>query len=123
VIVERGTMASVEEWLLAAELVLERGNHRVILLERGIRTFERATTSTLDLSAVAVLRERSHLPVFVDPCRAAGKASWAMPLAESARAVAAQGVVLAVSAQSASDAAALSTEQLRATIERIRQLG
>jgi 3-deoxy-D-arabino-heptulosonate 7-phosphate (DAHP) synthase len=123
VIVERGTMASVEEWLLAAELVLERGNHRVILLERGIRTFERATTSTLDLSAVVVLRERSHLPVFVDPCRAVGKASWALPLAESARAASAQGVVLSVSAQAALDPAALSMEQLRTTIERIRQLG
>jgi 3-deoxy-7-phosphoheptulonate synthase len=123
VIVERGTMASLEEWLLAAELVLERGNHRVILLERGIRTFERATTSTLDLSSVVVLRERSHLPVFVDPCRAVGKGSWAMPLAESARAASAQGVVLAVSAQAALDPAALSMEQLRTTIERIRQLG
>jgi len=123
VIVERGTMASIEEWLLAAELVLERGNHRVILLERGIRTFERATSSTLDLSAVVVLRERSHLPVFVDPCRAVGKASWAIPLAESARSVSAQGVVFAVSAQSAADPAALDIEQLRASIERIRQLG
>jgi chorismate mutase/prephenate dehydratase len=123
VVVERGTMASVEEWLLAAELVLERGNHRVILLERGIRTFERATESTLDLSAVVMLRERSHLPVFVDPCRATGHASWAIPLAEAARASTAHGVVLTISAQAASDPAALSGEQLRALVERLRQIG
>jgi 3-deoxy-7-phosphoheptulonate synthase len=68
----------------------------VVLCERGIRTFERSTPSTLDLTAVAILRERSHLPVIVDPSFAAGRARWALPLAESARAVGAQGVVLDV---------------------------
>lgn len=120
VMVERGTMASLEEWLLAAELVLERGNHRVILLERGIRTFERATESTLDLSAVVMLRERSHLPVFADPCRATGRGSWALPLAEAARASGAQGLVLTLSAQSVGDPAAISAEQLRAVVTRVR---
>jgi chorismate mutase / prephenate dehydratase len=120
VMVERGTMASLEEWLLAAELVLERGNHRVILLERGIRTFERATESTLDLSAVVMLRERSHLPVFADPCRATGRGSWAVPLGEAARASGAQGLVLALSAQAAADPSAISAEQLQALVARVR---
>jgi chorismate mutase/prephenate dehydratase len=123
VILERAMMASLEEWLLAAERVLSRGNHRLILCERGIRTFERATTSTLDLSALVVLRERSHLPVFVDPFRATGNARWAMPLAEGARGAGAQGLVLSVAAEEQADAAELRAEQLAPCIERLRQLG
>jgi chorismate mutase/prephenate dehydratase len=123
VILERAMMASVEEWLLAAERVLERGNHRLILCERGIRTFERATTTTLDLSALVLLRERSHLPVFVDPFRATGNARWAMPLCEGARSAGAQGLVLSVTAQEKGDAGELATDKLAAFVERVRQLG
>jgi len=96
VLIERSSMASIDEWLAAADRVLERGNHRVALCERGIRTFEQATTSTLDLSAVPVLRERSHLPVLVDPSRATGRARWALPLAEGALTAGAQGLSLTV---------------------------
>ncbi|MFT3922498.1 MAG: prephenate dehydratase [Myxococcales bacterium] len=99
VMLERGAMASVEEWLSAADYVLERGNHRVFLCERGIRTFERGTLGTLDLSAVALLRERSHLPVAVDACQATSSARLAALLSESALAVGAQAFVLEVQAQ------------------------
>ncbi|MEY4510591.1 MAG: hypothetical protein RLZZ450_2713 [Pseudomonadota bacterium] len=96
VLLERSSMASIDEWLAAADRILERGNHRLALCERGIRTFEQATTSTLDLSAVPVLRERSHLPVLVDPTRAIGQARWALPLAASALTAGAQGLSLSV---------------------------
>jgi 3-deoxy-7-phosphoheptulonate synthase len=122
VILERGMMASLEEWLLAAELVLERGNQRLILCDRGIRTFERATSATLDLAGLVVLRERSHLPVFVDPSRAAGKASWVLPLAEAARVASAQGLVLSL-ATDVAEPGALTLPQLQQLIERMRQVG
>lgn len=101
VVIERGPMASLDEWMSAADYVLERGNHRVILCERGIRTFERATPSTLDLAAVALLRERSHLPVLVDASQSTGSARLASLLSESAQAAGAQGFVLEVQTQDA----------------------
>ena len=66
-LLKRGAGATIEEWLMAAEYVLAEGNPNVVLCERGIRTFERATRHTLDLNAVALVRERTHLPVIVDP--------------------------------------------------------
>jgi chorismate mutase/prephenate dehydratase len=119
VILERGIMASIDEWLTAAEYVLERGNHRVILCERGIRTFERSTPSTLDLSAVAIVRERSHLPVLVDPSFAAGRARWALLLAESARAAGAQGVVIDVQVEGVARDSAVSFEELGSLAARL----
>ena len=89
-------MASIDEWLAAAEYVMAEGNGRVILCERGIRTFETATRNTLDLSAVPVLRERTHLPVIVDPSHAAGRREWVAPLARAARAVGAHGVMIEI---------------------------
>ena len=79
VVLKRGLMASIDEWLAAAEYIMAEGNLRVILCERGIRTFETATRNTLDLSAVPVLRERTHLPVIVDPSHAAGRREWVAP--------------------------------------------
>ncbi len=96
VLLKRGMMATIEELLLAAEYVLAQGNQQVILCERGIRTFETATRNTLDLSAVVVLKERTHLPVIVDPSHAAGKAAWVPPLARAAKAVGADGVIVEV---------------------------
>ena len=72
VLLKRGLSSTIEEWLAAAEYVVAQGNQQVILCERGIRTFESATRNTLDLSAVAVVRERSHLPVIVDPSHGTG---------------------------------------------------
>ena len=73
VLLKRGLSSTIEEWLAAAEYILAQGNGQVILCERGIRTFESATRNTLDLSAVVVLRERTHLPVIVDPSHGTGK--------------------------------------------------
>jgi chorismate mutase/prephenate dehydratase len=119
VILERGTMASIDEWLSAAEYLFERGNRRIILCERGIRTFEQSLPSTLDLASVALLRERTHLPVFVDPSQATGRASLASRLAESARHAGAQGIVLSVAVEGASDGVALGLRELATTISRL----
>jgi chorismate mutase/prephenate dehydratase len=94
VLLKRGMMASLDELLQAAEYVLAHGNHQVILCERGIRTFETATRNTLDLSAIPVLRERTHLPVFVDPSHAAGERALVPPMARGAKAVGAQGIMV-----------------------------
>ena len=96
VLLKRGLMASIHEWLSAAEYIMAEGNIRVILCERGIRTFETATRNTLDLSAVPVLRERTHLPVIVDPSHAAGRRELVAPLARAARAVGAHGVMIEI---------------------------
>ena len=94
VVLKRGLMSSVDEWLAAAEYIMSEGNGRVILCERGIRTFETATRNTLDLSAVPVLRERTHLPIIVDPSHAAGRREWVAPLTRAARAVGANGAMI-----------------------------
>ncbi|MEM0964148.1 MAG: 3-deoxy-7-phosphoheptulonate synthase, partial [Bacteroidota bacterium] len=85
---------SIDEWLAAAEYVLAGGNERVILCERGIRTFETATRNTLDVSAVVVARERTHLPVIVDPSHAAGLRRWVPALAKAAIAAGAHGLIV-----------------------------
>ena len=94
VLLKRGMMASIDEWLAAAEYVLAQGNERVVLCERGIRTFETATRNTLDLSSVIVLRERTHLPVIVDPSHAAGVRRWVPALTKAALAAGAHGVMI-----------------------------
>jgi len=96
VLLKRGLSATLDELLAAAEYVLAEGNDDVILCERGIRTFEHATRNTLDLSAVPVLRERTHLPVIVDPSHAVGVRRWIRPLARAAKAVGADGILLEV---------------------------
>jgi 3-deoxy-7-phosphoheptulonate synthase len=94
VIVKRGMSATYDEWLAAAEYVTAEGNTQVILCERGIRTFETATRNTLDVSAIAVLRERTELPIAVDPSHAAGKASWVPSLAVAALAAGADALIV-----------------------------
>ena len=96
IILKRGLAATVEEWLLAAEYILAQGNQQVILCERGIRTFETVTRFTLDLGAVAVVRQRTMLPVIVDPSHAAGKRELVAPLAFAAIAAGAQGLLIEV---------------------------
>ena len=86
----------VEEWLLAAEYICVHGNSKVILCERGIRTFEHACRNTLDLSAVAVAKKETHLPVFVDPSHAAGRFDMVIPLSRAAVAVGADGLLVEV---------------------------
>ena len=94
VLLKRGMSTSVEELLMAAEYVAKEGNERIILCERGIKTFETATRFTLDLGAVAVLKHETHLPVIVDPSHAAGRRDLVLPLARAAAAVGADGIIV-----------------------------
>jgi 3-deoxy-7-phosphoheptulonate synthase len=94
VMLKRGMSATVEELLMAAEYVAKEGNERVILCERGIRTFERSTRFTLDLGAIPVLKAETHLPVIVDPSHAAGKRQLVAPLARAAVAAGADGLIV-----------------------------
>ena len=96
VLLKRGLMTKLDEFLLSAEYILAGGNDQVILCERGIRTFETATRNTLDLSAVCVLKERSHLPVIVDPSHATGHWRFVEPLARAVLAVGADGLMVEV---------------------------
>jgi 3-deoxy-7-phosphoheptulonate synthase len=94
VLLKRGPSASVEELLMAAEYVVREGNSQVILCERGIRTFERSTRYTLDIGAIPVLKQETHLPVIVDPSHAAGKRELVAPLARAAVAAGADGIIV-----------------------------
>ena len=96
VLLKRGLAATVEEWLMAAEYIMAEGNSRVILCERGIRTFENATRNTLDLSAVALVKTLSHLPVVVDPSHGTGKRKLVPPLAKAAVVAGADGLLIEV---------------------------
>ncbi len=96
VLLKRGMAASIDDLLAAAEYILAEGNPNVILCERGIRTFETATRNTLDLSAIPVLRERTHLPVMVDPSHGVGVRRWIGPLCRAAKAVGAHGLLIEV---------------------------
>jgi 3-deoxy-7-phosphoheptulonate synthase len=96
VLLKRGMMTTIEELLMSAEYILSAGNHQVILCERGIRTFETATRNTLDISAVPVLKELTHLPVIVDPSHAAGHWRYVIPLARAVKAVGADGLLIEV---------------------------
>jgi 3-deoxy-7-phosphoheptulonate synthase len=94
VLLKRGPSASVEELLMAAEYILREGNQQVILCERGIRTFERSTRYTLDIGAIPVLKQETHLPVIVDPSHAAGKRELVPALARAAVAAGADGIIV-----------------------------
>jgi 3-deoxy-7-phosphoheptulonate synthase len=94
VLLKRGASASIEELLMAAEYILKEGNPRVILCERGIKTFERSTRFTLDISAVPVLQEETHLPVIVDPSHPAGRRELVPALARAAVAAGADGIIV-----------------------------
>ncbi len=96
VLLKRGLAATVEEWLMAAEYILSVGNYQVVLCERGIRTYETATRNTLDLNAVPLIRELSHLPVIVDPSHGTGKWRLVAPLSRAAIAAGADGLIIEV---------------------------
>jgi 3-deoxy-7-phosphoheptulonate synthase len=96
ILLKRGLMTTIEELLMSAEYILSSGNGQVILCERGIRTFETATRNTLDISAVPVLKELTHLPVIIDPSHAAGHAKYIIPLTRAAVAVGADGVIVEI---------------------------
>lgn len=96
VLLKRGLAATVDEWLNAAEYIISEGNPNIVLCERGIRTFEPSTRNTLDISAVCVLRKKTHLPVIVDPSHATGVREYVEPLAKAAVAVGADGLMIEV---------------------------
>ncbi|GAA4625480.1 3-deoxy-7-phosphoheptulonate synthase [Actinoallomurus vinaceus] len=96
VMLKRGMNATIEEWLMAAEYIAQRGNLDIVLCERGIRTFEKATRNTLDISAVPVAQRLSHLPVIVDPSHSGGRRDLVLPLTRAAIAVGADGVIIDV---------------------------
>jgi 3-deoxy-D-arabinoheptulosonate-7-phosphate synthase (EC 2.5.1.54) len=96
VLLKRGLAATIEEWLGAAEYILMAGNQQVVLCERGIRTFEDMTRNTVDIGAVALVKELSHLPVIVDPSHATGRRSLVSPVARAAIAAGADGLMIEV---------------------------
>ncbi len=96
VLLKRGLSATIDEWLNAAEYIIAEGNPNVVLCERGIRTFETSTRNTLDLSAVPVLKSKTHLPVIVDPSHATGVRAYVNPLAKAAVAAGADGLMIEV---------------------------
>jgi 3-deoxy-7-phosphoheptulonate synthase len=99
VLLKRGMSATIEEWLMAAEYIAQRGNLNIVLCERGIRTFETATRNTLDISAVPVVQRLSHLPIIVDPSHAAGQRDLILPLSRAAIVAGADGVIVDVHPQ------------------------
>ena len=94
ILLKRGLSATIDEWLNAAEYIMAEGNPNVVLCERGIRTFETATRNTLDISAVPVIKEKSHLPIIVDPSHATGVRGYVKPLAKAAIAAGADGLMI-----------------------------
>jgi 3-deoxy-7-phosphoheptulonate synthase len=96
VLIKRGLSATIEELLMAAEYVLKEGNESVMLCERGIRTFESSYRFTLDLMAIPVLKEQSHLPVVIDPSHAAGRRDWVLPMSLAAAAAGADGIIVEI---------------------------
>ncbi len=96
VLFKRGPATTIDEWLNAAEYIMSEGNYNIVLCERGIRTFETATRNTLDISAVPVVKNTSHLPIIVDPSHAAGKTQYVLPLSKAAIAAGADGLIIEV---------------------------
>lgn len=94
VLLKRGIAATIDEWLMAAEYIAAHGNPNIILCERGIRTYETKTRNTLDISAVPVVKQLSHLPVVIDPSHAAGQWQWVAPLARAGVAAGADGLII-----------------------------
>ncbi|MCI0515424.1 3-deoxy-7-phosphoheptulonate synthase [candidate division KSB1 bacterium] len=94
VMLKRGLAATIEDWLMAAEYIMAGGNYEIILCERGIRTFENYTRNTLDLSAIPVVQQLSHLPVFVDPSHGTGRRDKVIPMARAALAAGASGIMI-----------------------------
>ena len=94
VLLKRGLSATIDEWLNAAEYIMAEGNEQVVLCERGIRTFETSTRNTLDISAVPVIRTKSHLPIIIDPSHSTGVRSYVAPIARAAVAVGCDGLMI-----------------------------
>jgi chorismate mutase/prephenate dehydratase len=128
VILERSVTASIEDWLLAAEVVMNRGNHRIVLCDRGVRALDRALPGSLDLAALLALRELTHLPVLVDASRALAHAGWVRGAARASRAAGAQGIVFGLGQSTAGDPSSfedgtLGAPQLTEACAELRAMG
>jgi 3-deoxy-7-phosphoheptulonate synthase len=126
VLLKRGNAATIEELLMAAEYILSHGNRRVILCERGIRTFETSTRNTTDINAVPVLKSLTHLPVILDPSHSTGRWEYVMPVARAAIAAGADGLIIEVHlnpAEALSDGAqSLKPEKFAALVTQVRAI-
>jgi 3-deoxy-7-phosphoheptulonate synthase len=126
VMLKRGMSSTIEEWLMAAEYIAQRGNLDIVLCERGIRTFEKATRNTLDIAAVPVAHDLSHLPIVVDPSHSGGRRDLVVPLSRAAIAVGADGIIVDVhphpEAALCDGPQALVDSDLRALATAVRQL-
>jgi 3-deoxy-7-phosphoheptulonate synthase len=126
VMLKRGMQSTIEEWLMAAEYIAQRGNLDIVFCERGIRTFERATRNTLDISAIPVTHGLSHLPVIVDPSHSGGRRDLVLPLSRAAIAAGADGIIVDVHPHPESALCdgpqALVNGDLRALAAAVRQL-
>ena len=126
VMLKRGMQATIEEWLMAAEYIAQRGNLDIVLCERGIRTFETATRNTLDISSVPVVHDLAHLPVIVDPSHSGGRRDLVVPLSRAAIAVGADGIIVDVHPHPENALVdgpqALVDDDLRALAAAVRQL-
>ncbi len=126
VMLKRGMAATIDEWLMAAEYIMEGGNVQVILCERGMRTFVHHSRNTLDLSAVPYVQKESHLPIIIDPSHAAGRRDQVIPLARAAVAVGAHGLMVEVHHQpdqALSDGAqSLFPDQFEALCRQVRHI-
>jgi 3-deoxy-7-phosphoheptulonate synthase len=96
ILLKRGLCATIEEWLMAAEYIISEGNPNVVLCERGIRTYETSTRNTIDISAIPVVKDNSHLPIIVDPSHATGTWKYVSPLSRAAIAAGADGLIIEV---------------------------
>ncbi|MCP4606462.1 MAG: 3-deoxy-7-phosphoheptulonate synthase [Proteobacteria bacterium] len=127
ILLKRGLSATIQDWLMSAEYILASGNANVILCERGIRTFETATRNTLDLSAVPVIKQISHLPIIVDPSHGVGDRRFVAPMARAAVAAGADGIMIEVHPDpdnALSDGPqSLTFEQFAAVVNRCRIIG
>ena len=126
ILLKRGLANTIEEWLMSAEYIMAEGNQNIILCERGIRTFETATRNTLDLSAITVLKEKTHLPVIVDPSHATGVRRYVETMALAAVAAGADGLIIEVhnDPQKAlcDGAQSLTPEQFDNTMKKVEKL-
>ena len=126
ILLKRGLANTIEEWLMSAEYIMAEGNQNIILCERGIRTFETATRNTLDLSAITVLKEKTHLPVIVDPSHATGVRRYVETMALAAVAAGADGLIIEVHNDPpkalCDGAQSLTPEQFDTTMKKVEKL-
>ena len=126
ILLKRGLANTIQEWLMSAEYIMAGGNDQVILCERGIRTYETATRNTLDLSSVPVLKEKTHLPVLIDPSHATGVATLVKPMAMAATACGADGLMIEVHNDPKNalcdGAQSLTPEQFADVVRRVRAI-